>query len=143
MTHEFVEFIPDKLQEGVLYVSIPYCTAAHKCACGCGNEVITPLSPSDWKLTFDGESITLFPSIGNWNFDCRSHYWIRKNEIKWSYQLSPSEIREGRIVDKLNKTTYYRENTPADSPVDTPENARPTQRMWSPIWSRLKRWFSS
>lgn len=143
MTHEFVEFIPDKLQEGVLYVSIPYCIMAHKCACGCGNEVITPLSPTDWKLTFDGESITLFPSIGNWNFDCRSHYWITNNEIKWSYQLSASEIREGRNLDKLNKRKYYGENSPRDSRVDTPEGARRKQRRWGFTWSRLKQWFSS
>jgi hypothetical protein len=144
MTHEFVEFIPDQLQEGVIYVSIPYGTVAHKCACGCGNEVITPLSPTDWKLTFDGESITLFPSIGNWNFDCRSHYWITNNDIEWSYQLSESEIREGRTLDKLNKTKYYRENTPTDLRVDRPgRRTRRTQRMWGFTWSRLKQWFSS
>ena len=41
--------------------------------------MVTPLKPTDWKLTFDGKTITLYPSIRNWNFACRSHYWIRNN----------------------------------------------------------------
>lgn len=83
MEHKFVEFIPDELEDGTLYISITYATVLHKCGCGCGNEVVTPLSPSDWQLTFNGETISLFPSIGNWSFPCRSHYWIRKNEVVW------------------------------------------------------------
>lgn len=73
MIHEFVEHIPDDLKDGVIYVSMTFRTVAHKCCCGCGNEVITPLSPTDWKLTFNNESISLYPSIGNWNFDFKSH----------------------------------------------------------------------
>ena len=45
--HEFVEGIPERLEEGVLYVSILYATAMHLCACGCGREVVTPLTPTD------------------------------------------------------------------------------------------------
>src|SRR5258705_141709 len=128
MKHEFVEFIPENLQDNVIYISIPYCTAAHKCACGCGNEVITPLSPTDWQLTFDGESITLFPSIGNSSFDCRSHYWITNSRIDWSYELSESEIRNTRIGDKLNKAKYYADNAPSDSRVDVrEESTHPTR----------------
>ncbi len=81
--HEFVENIPDNLEDGIVYVSLAYGTAVHKSCCGCGNEVITPLSPKDWRLSFDGESISLYPSIGNWNFDCRSHYWIENNRVLW------------------------------------------------------------
>jgi hypothetical protein len=84
LIHEFVEFIPDDLKEGTIYVSMTYATVAHKCCCGCGNLVITPLSPTDWKLIFDGKSISLDPSIGNWNFACQSHYWIRRNRVIWA-----------------------------------------------------------
>ena len=59
LMHEFVEFIPDAIEEGKIYVSIEYATAVHKCACGCGKEVVTPLSPTDWKLIFDGKTISL------------------------------------------------------------------------------------
>jgi Family of unknown function (DUF6527) len=51
---EFVRAIPKKLSEGTLYVSMEFATAAHSCACGCGREVVTPLSPTDWKITYDG-----------------------------------------------------------------------------------------
>jgi hypothetical protein len=81
MIHKFVEFFPNDLEDDVIYVSFTYATVNHKCRCGCGNEVVTPLSPTDWKLTFDGVSITLYPSIGNWNFDCRSHYWIKTRRL--------------------------------------------------------------
>lgn len=67
--HKFVEFIPQVVKEGILYVSIEYCTAIHMYICGCGNKVVTPLSPTDWKLTFNDKSITLHPSVGNWNFN--------------------------------------------------------------------------
>ena len=131
------------MQEGVICISIPYATVVHKCACGCGNEVITPLSPTDWKLTFDGESVTLFPSIGNWTFDCRSHYWITNNRIEWSYQLSESEIRDRRIVDKLNKTKYYEDHIASEPRVVANQGTnRGTQRSWSISWRRVKQWFS-
>src|SRR6058998_1537160 len=65
--HEFVDYVPEELEDGVVYVSIRYSTAVHLCCCGCGIEVASPISPADWELTFDGESITLHPSIGNWS----------------------------------------------------------------------------
>jgi hypothetical protein len=77
MQHKFVEFVPEDIQPNTLYVSVEYGTAVHKCCCGCGEEVVTPLTPTDWKLKFDGESVSLAPSIGNWSFKCRSHYFIR------------------------------------------------------------------
>lgn len=84
LKHAFVEFMPSELQEGVLYVSIQYATAIHTCACGCGNKVVTPISPGDWQLLFDGNSVSLTPSIGNWQFPCRSHYWITSNKVCWA-----------------------------------------------------------
>jgi hypothetical protein len=79
--HEFVEAMPKELLEGRLYVSIKYKTASHKCPCGCGNRIVTPIIPGRWKLTFDGKVVSLSPSIGNWGLDCRSHYWIVDNKI--------------------------------------------------------------
>ena len=107
LKHEFVEYIPDKLKDGTVYVSLAFSTVAHKCCCGCGNEVITPLSPTDWKLIFDGESISLYPSIGNWNFTCRSHYWIECNTVKWAPQWSQGRINVGRIHDTFSKDKYF------------------------------------
>ena len=55
----------------------------HLCCCGCGNEVVTPLNPDGWRLTFDGESVSLHPSISNPDMDCRSHYWITRDKVCW------------------------------------------------------------
>lgn len=103
LAHEFVEFIPSDIKEGVLYISMPYATAAHKCCCGCGQEVVTPFSPTDWKLTFDGRSVSLNPSIGNWSFDCKSHYWIRSGQIAWAESWSQNQINSNRAYDHLAK----------------------------------------
>lgn len=103
LRHEFVEFIPEELEDGVIYVSMEHATAAHKCACGCGSEVPTPISPTDWQVTFDGESISLKPSIGNWSFPCQSHYWIERGRIRWSPKLSREKIDAGRARDRRAK----------------------------------------
>jgi len=108
LQHEFVEHIPEVLHNGFLYVSIRYATAAHKCCCGCGNEVITPLSPTDWKLVFDGKTVSLYPSIGNWALSCKSHYWIDKNRVRWAKKWTDSEIEKNRQFDRLLKGQYYR-----------------------------------
>lgn len=108
LEHRFVEFIPDIIGDDVLYISIQYRTAIHNCVCGCGNRVVTPISPTDWRLTFDGKSVTLFPSIGNWNFPCRSHYWIKNNIIEHSYKFSDTEIDEVRKKDIKRKKKYFK-----------------------------------
>ncbi len=105
--HRFVEFIPDSLEEGILYISVDYCTAIHKCVCGCGNKVVTPISPTAWQLSFNGRSVSLKPSIGNWNFDCQSHYWIENNKIRHAVQWSREEIESGRDRDANLKREFY------------------------------------
>lgn len=89
---EFVEYIPTDLKPGVLYISMKYATAVHLCACGCGEKVVTPISRSDWKLLFDGETITLRPSIGNFEYKCRSHYFITENRIEWCKDM-PNHVK--------------------------------------------------
>src|ERR1700731_4258645 len=103
----FVEYIPSDLDEGTLYVSMAFATGVHKYCCGCGNQVVTPLSPTDWRLEFDGESISLHPSIGNWSFECRSHYWIRRNSVQWAPRWSEKQIEAGRSRDRSTKERYF------------------------------------
>lgn len=106
---QFVESVPETLDAGVLYVSMSLASVIHLCACGCGQEVITPLSPTDWKLCFDGEKVTLDPSIGNWSFRCRSHYWIRGGAVQWSGSWSDGKIAAGRAHDRERKNAYSQE----------------------------------
>ena len=117
MQHRFVEIIPDAVEDGVLYISLKYCTAIHKCACGCGNEVVTPISPTDWKLIFDGKTVSLSPSIGNWNFNCQSHYWIKRNEIVYAREWDKEEIQFGRTNDEKRKAKYYNKENESVSSV--------------------------
>ena len=105
--HKFVEFIPDELEYGVLYITVKYRTAVHQCVCGCGNKVVTPLSPNDWKLIFDGKTVSLSPSIGNWNFDCKSHYWITNNNICHADRLNEKQVEAGHKKDKKIKIKYF------------------------------------
>lgn len=111
LQHKFVEFIPDKLEEGFLYISMECRTAIHKCVCGCGNEVVTPFSPTDWELRFYGTTVSLSPSIGNWSFECQSHYWIIKNQIKHAGKWNDREIEYGKIRDKERKEKFYNKDT--------------------------------
>lgn len=104
---EFVECIPDVLEEGTVYVSLKHCVAIHKCCCGCHKEVVTPFSPTDWKLIFDGKSISLYPSIGNWNFPCRSHYWITNNNVVRAKRWTEKQIKRAREHDLSEKEKYF------------------------------------
>jgi hypothetical protein len=102
---EFVEFIPKLLEPGVLYVSEKYRTASHLCACGCGEKVVTPLSPADWHLSMDGGKVSLHPSIGNWNYACQSHYWIRRNGISWAGSMSKGQIKRVQARDFADRAS--------------------------------------
>ena len=105
--HKFVEYIPDVLDDGVLYIAIEYGTVIHKCCCGCGEEVATPLTPTDWRLIFNGETISIYPSIGNWDYKCKSHYFILKNRIIWANQWTKEKIQNGREFDRYQKRLFY------------------------------------
>jgi len=107
MRPEFVDHIPEQLTSGVLYIAIRFATVVHLCACGCGNEVVTPLSPAEWELTYDGDTVSLFPSVGNWALPCRSHYWIRCGEVRWAEDWSDWEIAEARLRDSWDRANWY------------------------------------
>lgn len=123
LKHRFVDAIPEKMEDRTLYISIEYATATHKCCCGCGLEVVTPLTPTDWKLIFDGETVSLTPSIGNWSFPCRSHYWIERNAVKWAAQMTEAQIRAVRAHDKSAKTAYFGAAGDSTNKATTGENA--------------------
>ena len=97
---EFVDFIPEHLEAGILYVSRRYSTASHLCCCGCGTEVVTPLNPAKWHLIEHGESVSLSPSVGNWSFPCKSHYWIANNSVCWAAAMSTHQIAAVKERDR-------------------------------------------
>jgi hypothetical protein len=108
----FVETFPAVMSPGVLYISITYSTCGHLCCCGCEEEVITPLSPAQWSFTYDGENVSLTPSIGNWALPCQSHYWIRNGKAHWSRHYPATEIADTRQRDRRRLAEATRNPAP-------------------------------
>ena len=102
-----VQHMPRELEPGVFYFSEEFEVAGHLCPCGCENKVITPIGPTEWSLVIRKERPTLYPSIGNWQIPCRSHYWIREGQVKWSYQWSEEQIAAGRKKEEKRRKKYY------------------------------------
>jgi hypothetical protein len=141
---EFVEFIPKQLSDGVIYVSQRYRTATHRCCCGCGNEVVTPLGPADWTLQVKNYAVTLYPSIGNWSLPCRSHYFIRNGSIVWAASMTQQEIQRGRVRDRNARDIYIeaanqaKENAPAvHQPPIHP--IKPSEEWLTALWRAIKK----
>lgn len=146
--HEMVYSIPERLQANTLYVTTDGDVAGHLCACGCGREVITPLSPTDWSIKFDRCGVTLFPSIGNWAFPCRSHYFIKNGFAVWAREMSDKAITRSRQQDKMRKQRYYAglselPATPEASMLDAPSSQPTTHPSnGNRLLAWLKRFFA-
>lgn len=86
----------DQLEDGVLYVvdgeqQERNQVIEYNCPCGCGNTVMIPYyrqgqqkegTPS-WAYREETGKVTLSPSIYSTGWPCRSHYFIRDNQIVW------------------------------------------------------------
>lgn len=118
LKHRFVRSVPRELEPGVLYVSMEYATAVHSCCCGCGEQVVTPLSPTDWKMIYDGESVSLTPSIGNWQLPCRSHYVIRQGRVIEADSWSTAQVEAEHQRDKAAKARFYRDKVATEGEQD-------------------------
>jgi len=129
LTHEFVEYIPSELADGALYISITYRTAVHRCACGCGNKVVTPITPADWQLSYNGDTVSLTPSIGNWGFPCRSHYWIDAGRVRWARRWTDDQIAAGRARDDQGRALYFAQRA-ADAAGTRPPQKAATPAPW-------------
>lgn len=105
---EYTPHLPEVLSEGVLYICEEFGLAAHKCCCGCGEEVITPLNGAQWRVIRRGSTVSLWPSIGNWKYACRSHYWITKSRVVDAPPMTRSEIAAVKQRDRRDKDAYIR-----------------------------------
>jgi len=118
-----VEFMPKDLAPGVLYVSERYGTAAHLCACGCGEKVRTPLGPTEWRVTPYPDGPTLMPSVGNWQRPCRSHYFIINGGVEWATDWTDAQVQAGRESEDRRRRAHLE-----------PQEAG----FWLSLWRRIK-----
>lgn len=132
---EFVTFAPHVLAPGVLYISIEYATVLHLCCCGCGNKVVTPLAPGRWSLTYDGKTVSLEPSVGNWSFPCQSHYWVERNAVIWDRRFTGAEIAAVRSVDRRDMARAGRRAAPHEQ-LHTPAGRVPAHGQATTSWWR-------
>lgn len=104
----YVRYMPsaDTVREGELYISLEFQTAIHKCCCGCGEEVVTPFNSAQWHIYEKDGEVTLHPSIGNWSYACRSHYFIKNNRIVWAEAFDKNKISRVQARDKHALESY-------------------------------------
>ena len=120
---QHVKYMPKELTQGILHVSMEYAIAGHLCACGCGAKVITPLGPVEWTYAEKNGRPTLYPSIGNWQLPCRSHYFITDGRIHFAGQWSEAQIVAGRHAEEQRRQAYYR---------------APKRGFWNWLWNLIR-----
>ncbi len=104
---EYVHYMPKELKPCVLYVSKEFKTAAHLCACGCGAKIRTSLAATEWSFEETDSGPSLYPSVGNWQQKCQSHYWINSGEVRWADKWSPEQIAIGRYGEEKRRRNHY------------------------------------
>ncbi len=129
--HQFVQSAPRDLLPSVLYISLEYCSMLHLCACGCGRKVVTPISPNDWSMTFNGQSVTVSPSIGSWSLPCRSHYLIKRGKVVWAGDWTDEQIKKARAVDLARKRDCPMHTTEARRASSSESGEAPKHQTWS------------
>ena len=139
----FVDTVPRQLEEGKLYVSLRYRTVTHLCACGCGVEVNTPLHPTGWALTYDGVALSLSPSVGNWGEDCRSHYLIEENAVRWSRSWSRAEILDERAARRSDIKEFFDGKTGLEVDRERGVGAGERSRFLRVVFGRVRRRWSA
>jgi hypothetical protein len=139
---KFVTSFPSSMEDGVLYISEEYETAGHRCCCGCGGKVMTPLSPVKWRLTKSSNgAVSLYPSIGNWKFTCQSHYWIRDNRVIPAGMLSKQRIEAVNARDKRDSQQYIDQTNQATKKAEQIRPAVPRQEgLMDMIVNKLRSW---
>ena len=102
-----VHYMPAQLEAGILYVAEEFGAVAHLCSCGCGSKIRTPLGPTEWALTETSNGPSLWPSVGNWQKPCRSHYIIAGGAVEWAGQWTPAQILAGRHREEQRRREHF------------------------------------
>ncbi|MDP7704923.1 DUF6527 family protein [Mycobacterium sp. TY815] len=138
--HRFVSEVPPyrHLEPSTLYVCIEYATTVHLCACGCGHEVVNALSPTDWRITFDGETVSLSPSVNNSSLACASHYWINQGQVLWCETVPTARVEALRAADRRAKQRFYEDAGDHDPEANRASHQNKRVNRLSRIWRLLR-----
>jgi hypothetical protein len=123
--------MPKELKPGMLYLSEEFKIGVHLCPCGCGSKIRTPIGLTAWTFTETADGPTLWPSIGNWQLPCQSHYWITGGEVMWAPNWTSEQIAAGRQAEEQRHRAYYEE-------LDRKRTRLPA-RIWRWLKSRFSR----
>lgn len=76
-----VEYMPDELEQGKVYISERFGVCKHLCLCGCGEETVLDFgNPTGWRLIKeDNGTVSFTPSVSNYQYPCKAHYIMTKN----------------------------------------------------------------
>ncbi len=132
-----VEYMPNELENGILYVAEEFGAAAHLCACGCGEKIRTPLGPTEWRLEVSRQGPSLTPSIGNWQKPCRSHYWIRHGIVAWASEWTEKQVLAGRSAEEERRRAYYE-----DKEIEKDAEKEVKMGFWHAAWEALRSLFN-
>jgi acyl-CoA reductase-like NAD-dependent aldehyde dehydrogenase len=92
-----------------------------------------------WRLSFDGESISLSPSIGNWNFPCESHYWITASQVRWAPAMTRREIQRVRAAARERNGNQKRPELTAAPERNGAGNDARGRRLLRKLFGRVRR----
>lgn len=84
-------------------------------------------------MTFDGETVSLRPSIGNWTLKCRSHYVIDRGKVIEAGPWSDEQVEAERRRDRTAKAHFYGQ-TPKVEPSVQPGLPKAKLGFWRRLW---------
>ena len=76
------------------------------------------MNEAQWRVIKHDSTVSLWPSVGNWKYACRSHYWITESHIVIAPPMANSEITAVKQRDRRDKEVYIQllnERNSADS----------------------------
>jgi len=95
----FVQYIPQEIEEGKLYISEEFEVSIHLCACGCGGKTVMPFNQNTgWRMKNLNGLVSFSPSVGNFSGEqpYHAHYFIVDNVIRWC-----EEPRSPKVINTI------------------------------------------
>ena len=68
--------------------------------------------------------MSLWPSIGNWDYACRSHYVIQRNQVKWAAAMNARQIKTVQQRDAADLAKLVKLNNAVKTGEKVPKQAQ-------------------